>query len=94
MVGCLYNLENYEKVYYSKIDNTRLEELPTKDDLKYEYTLDCYDQNGKKKELTFKTLRELKDGAYVLLEVRSLGVHKWEEVQYHELPQKVQEKYK
>lgn len=60
--------------------------------MKYQYTLDCYDQNGNKRELNFKTFRELREGAYISLEVRSLGVHKWEEVQYNDLPQKVQEK--
>lgn len=93
----LYHMENFEKVYYSQIDNTKIEALKTDgdpDDLKFEYTLDCYDQTGRKKELTFKTYRELKEGAYILLEVRSMGVHKWEEVQFDELPTKVQEKLK
>ena len=90
----LRHFENDEKIYYSQIDNEKMTDLDTKNDLKYEYTLDCYDKNGKKKELTFKTVRELKQDAYVLLEVRSLGVHKWEEVQFDELPEKVQEKYK
>lgn len=88
------HFENYEKIYYSQIDNENMKVLDTTDDLKYEYTLDCYDKSGKEKELTFKTVRELKQDAYVLLEVRSLGVHKWEEVQFSELPEKVQEKYK
>lgn len=87
------HFENYEKIYYSQIDNENMTVLDTTDDLKYEYTLDCYDKNGKKKQLTFKTVRELKQDAYVLLEVRSLGVHKWEEVQFGELPEKVQAHY-
>lgn len=93
-VGCaaggLYYFENYEKTYYSKIDNTRVTELQTSDSMRYLYTLDCYDESGKKKELKFKTSRVLKEGAYILLDVRLLGVHRWAEVQYYELPQPVQ----
>lgn len=92
--GGLYYLENHDEFFYSKIDNSRMRELPPNEDMKYEYTLDCYNKNGRKRELDFKTSRKLKENAYILLEVRSLGVHKWEEVQYKDLPQKVQEKLK
>lgn len=89
--GGLYYLENYDKNYYSQIDNTKLEKLSTNSDMKFQYTLDCYDKNGRKKELRFKTSRQLKEDAYLMLEVRSLGVHRWEEVSFDQLPQKVQE---
>lgn len=92
VIGILYRLENYEEIYFTKIDNAKVEKLSASDDMKYEYTLDCYNKKGKQKELNFKTSRELKEGAYILLEVRSLGVHKWEEVSYSDLPQAVQEK--
>lgn len=96
LIGCitggLYYLENYEEIFYSQIDNSRIKEVPSSDNMRYEYKLDCYDKNGRKRELKFKTSRELKEGAYIALEVRSLGVHKWEEVQYDDLPQKVQGK--
>lgn len=62
--------------------------------MKYEYTLDSYNKNGKKRSLDFKTSRLLKEGAYISLEVKSIGVHKWEEVKYNDLPQKVQDKLK
>lgn len=90
----LYYLENYDEIFYAKIDNNMKRELSSNDNMKYEYTLDCYNKNGKKRKLKFKTSRELKEDAYILLEVRSSGVHKWEEVQYNDLPQKVQEKIK
>ena len=61
--------------------------------MKYEYTLDCYNENGKKRELKFKTSRELKEDAFLKLEVKTFGVHSWEEVQYNELPEKVQTNY-
>ena len=92
-VATLYFFENYESVYYTQIDNTKIEKLSSTDDMKYEYTLDCYNENGKKKELKFKTNRELKEDAFLKLEVKTLGVHSWEEVQYDELPEKVQTNY-
>ena len=83
-----------EVVFYTKIDNTKIERVTASDNMKYEYTLDCYNESGKKKELTFKTSRELREDAYLMLEVLNLtGVHSWKEVQYNELPSKVQEKY-
>lgn len=90
VVGLNY-MENYDEFYYAQIDNSKVEELSPDKDMNYEYTLDCYDENGKKRELDFKTSRKLKEGGYVSLEVRSLGVHKWEGIQYNDLPQKVQE---
>ena len=66
-VATLYFFENYESVYYTQIDNTKIEKLSSTDDMKYEYTLDCYNENGKKKELKFKTSRELKEDAFLKL---------------------------
>lgn len=85
----LYFLENYESVYYTQIDNSKIAKITSSDDMKYEYTLDCYNENGKKKEIKFKTSRELREDAYLILEVRTFGVHTWEEVQVNELPEKV-----
>lgn len=92
-VGAFYFLESYETVYYTKIDNTKIQSISATDDMKYEYTLDCYNENGKKKELKFKTSRELKENAYLMLKVRVMGVHTWQEVQYNELPEKVKTNY-
>ena len=66
---------------------------PALRNMKYQYTLDCYNENGKKRELKFKTSRELKEDAFLKLEVKTFGVHSWEEVQYNELPEKVQANY-
>lgn len=88
-----YYLENGKSFYYTQIDNTKVKGISTSD-MKYEYTLDCYKENGKKKTLKFKTSRELRETAFLKLEVLSVsGVHNWEEVQYDDLPDKVQEKY-
>ena len=94
IIGGLHYLQNYDAAYYTKVDNTKIAALPADEDMKYEYTLDCYNQSGKRRKLKFKTSRELKEGAYLLLEVRAFGVHSWEEVFYDDLPQKVQEKIK
>lgn len=88
-----YFLEFYQTVYYTKIDNTRIEKLSTTDDMKYQYGLDCYNEKGKKKEITFKTSRELREDAYLSLVVKATGVNKWEEVQYNDLPEKVKINY-
>lgn len=85
-------LENYDEVYYTKIDNTKIQSVSATDDMKYEYTLDSYNENGNKKEIKFKTSRELRESAYLMLEVKTFGVHSWKEVQENELPIKVQEK--
>lgn len=89
----VYHMENYEEIYYTKIDNSKIKELDT-GDMKYEYTLPSYNKNGRKKELKFKTSRVLKNEAFLLVEVRTFGVHKWEEVTLEELPEKVKEKLK
>lgn len=94
LVGGFYYLENYDELFYTKIDNSRIRELSSNEDMKYEYILDCYNENGKKRELSFKISRRLREGAYISLEVKALGVHKWKELAYNDLPQKVQEKIK
>ena len=82
-----------ESTYYTRIDNTKVEQL-SYGDMRYEYTLDAYNEKGNSKEVTFKTSRELKDDAYLKLDVMlTRGVKSWEEVQYDELPDKVQEQY-
>lgn len=88
-IGAAYFIENNETIYYTQIDNNRIKTVSASDDMKCEYTLECYKENGKKKELKFKTSRELREDAYLMLEVRSLGVHSWKEVKFEELPDKV-----
>lgn len=80
--------------YYTQIDNTKIEKISSSDDMKYEYTLNCYNVNGKKKEIKFKTSRELRESAYLKLKVIPFtGVNNWEEVQFDELPYKVKTNY-
>ena len=66
-VAILYFFENYESAYFTQIDNTKIEKLSSTDDMKYKYTLECYNEKGKKKELKFKTSRELKEDAFLKL---------------------------
>lgn len=89
LVGGLYYLENYDEYFYTKIDNNRIRELSPKEEMKYEYTLDSYNKNGRKRSLNFKTSHLLKEGVYISLEVKTTGIHRWEEVKYNDLPQKV-----
>lgn len=84
----------HKDVYYTQIDNEKIEQISTSDDMKYEYTLTAYNTNGKGKEVKFKTSRELREDAYLELEMMpGRGVVNWKEVKYEELPKKVQENY-
>ncbi len=92
---CIFSLnyfENYESFCYTKIDNKKIQKLYKKSDMKYEYSLTCYKDNGAKKDIKFKVSKELKQDAYLKLELRTFGVHAWEEITYDKLPQKIQTK--
>lgn len=89
-VGAYYSLFVHKDQYYTQIDNTKIEEVSGTDDMKYEYTLKAYNKNGKEKEIKFKTSRELREGAYLELDVMQMrGVINWREVQQNELPEDV-----
>ena len=89
----LYYFENYDVVCYTKVDNSKIKKLDGSQDMKYEYSLTCYKDNGKSKDVKFKTSRELRNEAYLLLEIRSFGVHSWKEVVFDELPDEVKKVY-
>lgn len=90
MAGAYYFLVIHKELYYTKIDNTKIEQLSTTDDMKYQYTLKAYNKNGKEKEVQFKTSRELREGAYLELDVMQMrGVVNWREVQTDDLPDDV-----
>ncbi len=88
-------------IYYTQIDNSKVEKnssnsgvINLKGNLPYLYTLTAYDENGAEKEITFGTSKELKEGAFIRLEVMPIrGVVSWSEVQYDELPTAVQNNY-
>ena len=87
--------------YYSQIDNSKIEQTESKSgvinfsgSMDYSYTLFSYDENGKEKDITFGTSKELKEGAFIRLTVMPIrGVLEWKEVQYDELPAVVQSNY-
>ena len=62
--------------YYSQIDNSKIEQTESKGgvinfsgSMDYSYTLFSYDENGKGKDITFGTSKELKEGAFIRLTV-------------------------
>lgn len=88
-IGAYYILFVHKDIYYTQIDNTKIEQV-TDSDMKYQYTLTAYNKNGKEKEVQFKTSRELREGAYLELEVMQFrGVYGWKEVQIDDLPKDV-----
>ena len=90
IVGAYYFLVVHKDLYYTQIDNTKIQEESESDDMKYQYTLTAYNKNGKEKEVQFKTSRELREGAYLELDVMQMrGVINWREVQADELPDDV-----
>ena len=90
IVGAYYFLVVHKDQYYTQIDNTKIEELSGSDDMKYQYTLTAYNKNGKEKEIQFKTSRELREGAYLELDVMQMrGVVNWREIEQNNLPDDV-----
>ena len=90
IIGAYYFLVVHKEQYYTQIDNTKIEEISGTDDMKYQYTLTAYSKNGKEKEIEFKTSRELREGAYLELDVMQMrGVVNWREVQEEDLPDDV-----
>ena len=89
-VGAYYFLVIHKEIYYTQIDNTKIEGISSTDDMKYQYTLTAYNKNGKEKQIQFKTSRELRQGAYLELDVMQIrGVVNWREVNQNELPEDV-----
>jgi len=90
----IYFFEGEPTIYYTQIDNEKIVPLSTTESMKYEYTLKCYKSNGKEKEISFKTSRELRENAFLELEVMPLvGVRSWKEKQYDEIPERVRVNY-
>ena len=90
IVGAYYFLVIHKDLYYTQIDNTKIQEITESGGMKYEYTLTAYNKKKKEKEIKFKTSRELREDAYLELEVMQIrGVVNWKEVQANELPEDV-----
>ena len=87
--------------YYAQIDNRKIERTSSRGGvidlhggMDYSYTLPACDEDGAKKDITFGTSRELKEGAFIRLTVMPVrGVLEWSEVPYDELPSAVQSNF-
>lgn len=92
--GVYYIVFCQSTFYYTQVDNSKIEQISETDDMKFEYSLTAYNSSGRKKEVKFKTRRELREGAFLKLEMMTIvGVKEWQEVQMEELPEKVKMKY-
>ncbi len=93
-----YLLGDSGTAYYVQVDSAKMEPgsprngvIDFSGGLPYKYTLPAYDGQGREKQLSFGTSKELRDGAYLRLTVKPVrGVIEWCEVQTDELPQAVQ----
>lgn len=82
------------ETYYTQIDNTKVVEIEPNAGMTYSYTLMCYGEDGREKNLTFRTERVLRADAYLKLTVAPLrGVVSWEEVMLEAMPSMVQKVY-
>ncbi|MCU0080405.1 YxeA family protein [Extibacter muris] len=80
--------------YYTQIDNRWVQEIAPHGAMNYKYTLKAYDEDGNEKDVVFETSRILTDDAFLCLKVNFIrGVVTWAEVEYKELPARVQQYY-
>lgn len=80
--------------WYTQIDNSCAKRISQSDGMNYEYTLSCFDSDGRQRDISFKTERELREGAYIKLSVQPLrGVTYWEEVIWDDMPDAAREHY-
>lgn len=80
------------KDYYTIIDNSNVQKIDDVD-FKYKYTLTSYSSDGKEKDISFLTTRELRSDAYIKIKYMiSRGVVSWEEVQFDDIPSKAKNK--
>lgn len=70
------------------------DEVSIKQNERYEYKLDAYNTKGQLKTLSFTSSKRLREGAFLELFVTPLrGITYFQEVQYNELPNRVQTIY-
>lgn len=73
--------------YLTNTENAHAEETPGGSGGNYMYTLACFGENGQERELVFGAGRQLREGAFLQLDVMHLrGVVSWAEVDESELP--------
>nr|WP_142399167.1 YxeA family protein [Bacillus thuringiensis] len=97
LVGCNLNRIGTEK-YYVQINVDGKEGVAKSIDgeimgKEFTYKLRGFDEEGKEKELEFKTQKNLRKEAFLLVYYsKEKGVKSWEEVEKDDLPTKVKEK--
>lgn len=87
--------------YYTQVDNSKLKRVHSSGGvidltggLAYSYTLVAYKENGAAEDISFGMSRQLREGAFLRLEVAPVrGVVNWSEVRYDELPEAVRRYY-
>lgn len=74
---------------YVQIDNAQA----VRDGSEYQYALVAYDEAGGEHETAFKASRQLREDAYLRLEVMPIrGVVAWEEVPLNDIPKPARDK--
>lgn len=63
-------------------------------DTRYAYTLDAYDEDGRKEVYEFSADKALRENAYLKLYVKEKGVSSYDEVKLKDIPEKAQLKLK
>ncbi len=99
LAGWLFTLLP-EGHFYTQIDNTKTEELESRGGvidftggMKMSYTLSSYDEQGNERDISFGTERQLREDAFLELDVAPIrGVMGWREVSFEDLPAAVQER--
>lgn len=86
----LWHAENYDEFFYAKVRDPQVKELSSKEEMKYEYTLEAFNVQGKEKKLTFKSVDPLNNGEYLKIEVLSTGVHHFDRISYADIPARAQ----
>src|SRR5690625_2586191 len=78
--------------YYVEIDGKGEAQVNEKaDDTRNEYDLAGFDKDGELKELLFTADHELREGAFLEIYFKKSDVVTYEEVDFSEIPKKVQE---
>ncbi len=100
LAGWLFTLLS-EGHFYTQIDNAKTEELESRGGvidftggMKLSYTLPSYDEQGNERDISFGTERQLREDAFLELDVVPIrGVMGWREVSFEDLPAAVQERF-
>ncbi len=91
VLGAGYLLLVKKTPYWVQINNS---EVSKNSKNEYEYRLTAYDEHGRMKDVKFTAYKELREDAFLKLEIMWIrGVVSWEEVKYNDLPLDVKPRY-